>query len=191
MTDETLRDETLRYDIWVEEALRSVIKKTLAHVSEYGLPGDHHFYISFQTQAEGVAIPGHLRAQHPNDMTIVMQYQYDDLVIEDDFFSVVLSFGGKKEQLVIPYTAVISFADPSVNFALQLKMMPLDDDEDDAGVDADIVEIEDYDAAHLEYFEATRANSDAPNADQENNDGTDDDDKKTGEVIALDAFRKK
>ena len=191
MTDETLRDETLRYDIWVEEALRSVIKKTLTHVSEHGLPGDHHFYISFQTQAEGVAIPGRLRAQHPNDMTIVMQYQYDDLVIEDDFFSVVLSFGGKKEQLVIPYTSVISFADPSVNFALQLKMMPLDD-EDDAGEDADIVEIEDYDAAHLEYFEATRANSDEPNASQENDaDDDGDDDKKSGEVIALDAFRKK
>lgn len=197
MTDETLRDETLRYDIWVEEALRSVIKKTLTHVSEHGLPGDHHFYISFQTQAVGVAIPGHLRAQHPNDMTIVMQYQYDDLVIEDDFFSVVLSFGGKKEQLVIPYTAVISFADPSVNFALQLKMMQMDDDVDvdvDAGDDADIVELENYDAAHLEYFEATRANSDVPNAGQKNDgdaDGDDDDDKKSGEVIALDAFRKK
>lgn len=184
-----MTDETLRYDIWVEEALRSVIKKTLVHVSEYGLPGDHHFYISFQTQADGVSIPGRLRAQHPNDMTIVMQYQYDDLVIEDDFFSVVLSFGGKKEQLVIPYTSVISFADPSVNFALQLKMMPLDDEDE-----ADIAEIEDYDSAHLEYFEATRANSDVPNAGagQDGPEGNeDDDDKKSGEVIALDAFRKK
>lgn len=190
MTDETLRDETLRYDIWVEEALRSVIKKTLVHVSEHGLPGDHHFYISFLTQAEGVSIPGRLRAQHPNDMTIVLQYQYDDLTINEDTFSVVLSFGGKKEQLVIPYTAVISFADPSVNFALQLKMMPIGDDEDED--DADVVDMENYDAAHLEYFEATRANSDAPvtNQDHAGKDG-DDDDKKSGEVIALDAFRKK
>jgi len=194
MTDETLSDETLRYDIWVEEALRSVIKKTLVHVSEHGLPGDHHFYISFLTQAEGVSIPGRLRAQHPNDMTIVLQYQYDDLVINEDTFSVVLSFGGKKEQLVIPYTSVISFADPSVNFALQLKMMPMGEGEEDDidGDDADVVDIENYDAAHLEYFEATRANSDAPATGQDAGaSDDDDDDKKSGEVIALDAFRKK
>jgi len=180
-----MTDELLRYDIWVEEALRSVIKKTLTYVFDHGLPGDHHFYISFLTQAEGVIIPGHLRAQHPGDMTIVLQYQYDDLIVSEDTFSVVLKFGGKKEHLVIPYTAVISFADPSVNFALQLKMMSLDDeDAEDDNTDED---------AHIEYFEAPRANADAPvtNATVERTETDDDDDKKYGEVITLDAFRKK
>ena len=172
-----MTDETLRYDIWVEEALRSVIKKTLVHVAGHGLPGDHHFYITFLTQDEGVQIPGRLRAQHPNDMTIVLQYQYDDLQAGDDAFSVSLSFGGIKERLVIPYAAVISFADPSVNFALQLKMLPIDDEDDD----------EDYDSESLEHLGATRrtGSADATHGDD------DDDEPKTGEVIALDSFRKK
>ncbi|MCW8916599.1 MAG: ClpXP protease specificity-enhancing factor SspB [Magnetovibrio sp.] len=184
-----MNEETLRYDIWVEEALRSVIKKTLAHVHEHGLPGDHHFYISFQTQDEGVSIPPRLRAQHPNDMTIVLQYQFENLKIDDDAFSVTLSFGGQKEDLVIPYESVISFADPSVNFALQLKMLPMDDDDeiDESEFDALGMSEEDYDASHLEYFEETRRRTD-----QDDGQGSaDDDDSKTGEVIALDAFRKK
>jgi hypothetical protein len=181
-----MSDETLRYDIWVEEALRSVIKKTIAHVAEHGLPGDHHFYISFLSQDPGVVIPPRLRAQHPNDMTIVLQYQYENLTAGDDAFSVTLSFGGKSENLVIPYESVISFADPSVNFALQLKMLPLDD-EDEADFDGSE---DDYDTQHLEYFEETRNRTNQD--DRGGNVGGDDDDEpKTGEVITLDAFRKK
>ena len=182
-----MTDETLRYDIWVEEALRSVIKKTLVTVAERGLPGDHHFYISFMTQDKGVMIPGRLRAQHPNDMTIVLQYQYDDLQADEDTFSVSLSFGGVKERLVIPYASVISFADPSVNFALQLKMLPMDEENDDEDGEA-------YDAEHLDYFDAARRDAHASatsGASDENGNDDDDDETKTGEVITLDAFRKK
>lgn len=178
-----MTEETLRYDIWVEEALRSVIKKTLVHVAEHGLPGDHHFYISFMTQDQGVNIPGRLRAQHPNDMTIVLQYQYDDLRADEDTFSVSLSFGGHKERLVIPYASVISFADPSVNFALQLKMLPMGEENDDF----DGEEGESFDAEHLDYFDAVRREKAAPEA----SDADDDDEPKSGEVITLDAFRKK
>ncbi|MBL4614960.1 MAG: hypothetical protein JKY27_08820 [Magnetovibrio sp.] len=179
-----MTDETLRYDIWVEEALRSVIRKTLTNVADHGLPGDHHFYISFLTQDKGVQIPGRLRAQHPHDMTIVLQYQYDNLNVNDDSFTVMLSFGGKKETLITPYASVISFADPSVNFALQLKMLPMDES-DDADFDELDTAIENYDATQLEYFEESRNRTNQ-------DDGTgEDDNKKTGEVIALDAFRKK
>lgn len=179
-----MTDETLRYDIWVEEALRSVISKTLKHVAENELPGDHHFYISFLTKDDGVEIPARLRAQHPNDMTIVLQYQYENLTVTDDYFSVMLSFGGKKETLVIPYASVISFADPSVNFALQLKMLPMDESEE-ADFDELDADAENYDAAHLEYFEESR------NRTNQDDGSGDDGDKKTGEVITLDAFRKK
>jgi len=173
-----MTDETLRYDIWVEEALRSVIKKTLVTVAERGLPGDHHFYISFMTQDKGVMIPGRLRAQHPNDMTIVLQYQFDDLRADEDSFSVSLSFGGVKERLVIPYASVISFADPSVNFALQLKMLPLEDEDEDGGD-------EHFDAEHLDYFDAVHNQSKSPARED------DDNEPKSGEVITLDTFRKK
>ena len=179
-----MTEETLRYDIWVEEALRSVIHRTLSHVAANGLPGDHHFYISFLTQDEGVQIPARLRAQHPNDMTIVLQYQFDDLETTDEDFSVTLSFGGKKERLVVPYASVISFADPSVNFALQLKMLPMDDEDDFDDMDDLTGEVEDYDAMHLDYFEESRNRTNQ-------DDGGEDGEEKSGEVITLDAFRKK
>ena len=178
-----MTEETLRYDIWVEEALRSVIQKTIAHVAEHGLPGDHHFYISFLTQDDGVVIPARLRAQHPNDMTIVLQHQFENLSAGDDAFSITLSFGGQKENLVVPYASVISFADPSVNFALQLKMLPLGEEDE-----FDDEEVEDYDARHLDYFEETRSRT---NQDDRHGGLSDDDEPKTGEVITLDAFRKK
>lgn len=181
MSEDTLRDDTLRYDIWVEEALRSVIKKTLAHAAVHGLPGDHHFYISFLTQDEGVQLPGRLRAQHPNDMTIVLQYQFDDLEAGEDAFSVTLSFGGMKENLVIPYTSIISFADPSVNFALQLKMLPMDEDEEDA----ETADLEQFDPGQFDDLVA------AHEASAKGDDSEDEDAPKTGEVITLDAFRKK
>ena len=181
MSDEHMSDDTLRYDIWVEEALRSVIRKTLSHVAEHGLPGDHHFYISFLTQDDGVVIPGRLRAQHPNDMTIVLQYQFEDLVANEDSFSITLSFGGQKENLTIPYASVISFADPSVNFALQLKMLPMDEADETDFDDMD-EDMEDYDAVHLDYFEESRNRTNQDDSDGE---------PKTGEVITLDAFRKK
>lgn len=181
-----MTEDTIRYDLWVEEALRSVIRKTLLHVNTHGLSDDHHFYISFLTQDEGVQIPGHVRAQHPIEMTIVLQHQFEDLNIEDDHFSVSLSFGGIKERLIIPYTSVISFADPSVNFALQLKMMAVDEDEEFDGEAFDIAE---FPEADIETFELPIEGSSRPANGQ--GEKSTDGDKKTGEVITLDAFRKK
>lgn len=111
--------ELIRYDLMVERALRDVVRQALVLVTESGLPGDHHFYVTFSTGFQGVAIPDYLRQKYPNDMTIVLQHQFYGLEVSDDRFAVSLSFNSKSERLVIPFAAVTAFADPSVNFALQ------------------------------------------------------------------------
>jgi hypothetical protein len=111
----------LRYELWIEEALRQVIRRALQHAATDGLNDAHHFYITFRTDAEGVKIAPYLRAQHPDEMTIVLQHQFWDLQVADDAFAVTLKFRGKRECLRIPFSSVIQFADPSVNFGLQLK----------------------------------------------------------------------
>ena len=175
-------DDELRYDIWVEAALRRVINNALDHASKNGLPGDHHFYISFLTQEPGVVIPERLLAQHPDEMTIVMQHQYDDLTVDEDGFGITLSFGGKKERLEIPYASVISFSDPSVSFALQLKMVPLEGDDEEYDLDSMDLPI---DSEVMDFEGASFSeNNNVSEKDKE-------DDTKSGEVITLDAFRKK
>jgi hypothetical protein len=110
-----------RYDQYVEDALRSVVRRTLDAVAEAGLPGNHHLYITFSTQHPGVEIPDYLAAQYPGEMTIVLQHQFWGLEVEEGHFSVTLSFNKVHERLRIPYTAITAFADPSVNFGLQFK----------------------------------------------------------------------
>ena len=145
--------------------------------TEHGLPGDHHFYITFKTGDDGVEIPSYLRAEHPDEMTIVIQHQFENLIVDADGFAVSLRFKGKLEQMVIPYAAITSFADPSVNFGLQLKTVTMDDEDlSDLGGDGD----EDYHEA-IEILAMTKDNDDPADHDQP----------KTGEVIALDAFRNK
>jgi hypothetical protein len=117
-----MTDDPLRYDLWIEDAFRSVVRRALNHTATHGLPGDHHFYITFRTQAPGVRVPSYLKAQHPLEMTIVLQHKFDDLAITDDGFSVTLSFKNKRENLYIPFAAVASFSDPSVSFGLQFKV---------------------------------------------------------------------
>lgn len=111
----------LPYDRWLEEALRGVIRRALAHAAEEGLPGAHHFYLTFLTAADGVELPSELRAKYPDEMTIVLQHQFWDLSVEDDRFAVTLKFRGRPSRLVIPLAAISAFGDPSVNFGLQLK----------------------------------------------------------------------
>ncbi len=113
--------DSLRYDRMVERALRGVVREALSAVAERGLPGDHHFYLTFSTQDPGVDIPPYLRDQYPEEMTIVLQYQYYNLEVDDDRFRVTLSFRNKHEPLSIPFAAITTFADPSVNFALQFQ----------------------------------------------------------------------
>lgn len=114
-------DDELRYDRMVEAALRGVVREALAHVGEKGLPGDHHFYLTFVTNHRGVTMPDYLRQKYPQEMTIVLQHQFFGLEVCEDRFSVSLSFSSKTERLVIPLAAISTFADPSVNFALQFQ----------------------------------------------------------------------
>jgi hypothetical protein len=114
-----MAEEPLRYDRMVERALRSVVRDALRETAANGLPGGHHFYITFRTGHPHVTMPDWLRASYPEDITIVLQYQFWGLEVEDDRFSVTLSFNGRNERLVVPYEAVSAFADPSVKFGLQ------------------------------------------------------------------------
>jgi len=155
------KDESFRYDKMVEKALRGVVQRALEEVVKDGLTEDHHFYITFFTDHPGVSLPSYLKERYPGEMTIVLQHQFYDLEVDENKFTVMLSFNNVPERLTIPLAAVTIFADPSVNFALQFQ--PLSDDEDD-----DI------------HFEAEELELDK-----------EDKQKKKGEVVSLDQFRKK
>lgn len=114
-----MSDNGFDYNLMVEDAMRGVVREALDRAAAAGLPGNHHFYISFHTGAEGVVIPSRLKAQYPDEMTIVIQHQYWNLVVTDWSFEIELSFGGKRERLVIPYTALSGFVDPEAQFGLR------------------------------------------------------------------------
>jgi hypothetical protein len=114
-----LKDSLLPYEGWIQESLRGVLRFALDRAAGEGLPGDHHFYITFRTDAPGVGMPERLRAQYPHEMTIVLQHQFDDLRTSDDGFGVKLYFGGVPAALSIPWAAISQFADPSVRFGLR------------------------------------------------------------------------
>ena len=161
-------DDILRYDKMVESALRGVVKKSVEEVMEHGLPGDHHFYITFLTDFPGVKIPDYLRDRYPGEMTIVLQYQFSGLDVNDTRMTVTLSFNNVPEKLEIPLAAISIFADPSVNFALQFQ--PLGDAMEEADLAA-LAELDDDDGP----------DDDGPSGGGET----------TGEVVSLDKFRKK
>jgi hypothetical protein len=154
---------TLRYDKMVEKALRSVVRDALAITAERGLPGAHHFYVTFRTDHAGVDIPDFLRAQYPHEMTIVLEHQFWGLEVDDQRFSVTLSFHSQAQRLTVPLAAITAFADPSVKFGLEFPAEP--------------VEAEPA-AVPVAAIEAKEAAPEKP-AD------------KPGEVVKLDAFRKK
>lgn len=112
----------MHYDLMAQEALRGVIKRALDVVAKKGLPGEHHLYISFRTDAPGVSISEKLRKQYPEEITIVLQHQFWNLDVRDDGFSVDLTFNKIPETLVVPYSAVQGFFDPSVQFGLQFEV---------------------------------------------------------------------
>ncbi len=157
-----MSEDLLRYDILVEEALREVVHRAMKKVADGGLPGEHHFYISFQTHFPGVELPPYLTEQYPDEMTIVLQYQFYGLTVTETGFNVMLSFNNIREKLSIPFAAITTFADPSVNFALQFQ--PL----------SEAIEISDNESD--DKTDAEKAAEDAS---------------KRGEVISLDKFRKK
>lgn len=112
----------IRYDLLTQQALRGVVRTVLADAARNGLPGEHHFYIAFNTQAPGVRMSVRLREQYPKEMTIILQHQFWDLTVNNDGFEVGLSFGGVPERLEIPFEAVKGFFDPSVQFGLQFEV---------------------------------------------------------------------
>jgi uncharacterized protein len=111
----------IRYDVLARDALRSVLRRVLTDAAEHGLPGEHHFFITFLSTAEGVKLSSRLLAQYPEEMTVILQHQFWDLVVTDDRFEVGLSFGGIPERLVVPFNSIKSFFDPSVQFGLQFE----------------------------------------------------------------------
>ncbi|MCP9629452.1 ClpXP protease specificity-enhancing factor SspB [Rhodopseudomonas palustris] len=111
----------IRYDVLAREALRGVLRTVLTDVAQHGLPGEHHFFITFLSKADGVKLSPRLLAQYPEEMTVILQHQFWDLVVTEDRFEVGLSFGGIPERLVVPFSAIKSFFDPSVQFGLQFE----------------------------------------------------------------------
>ncbi len=118
-----MAEDLIRYDILAQDALRGVVRKVLSEVARTGLPGEHHFFISFATTAPGVRISTRLLSQYPEEMTIVLQHQYWDLIVTEHALEVGLSFNGVPERLLIPFSAVKGFADPSVGFQLQFAVV--------------------------------------------------------------------
>ncbi|MBV9782926.1 MAG: hypothetical protein JO264_03820 [Acidisphaera sp.] len=114
----------LPYEDWAEEARRQVAVRALEHIAREGLPGEHHFYVTFRTDHPGVIIPQRLRAQYPQEMTIVLQHQFWDLKVDAEGFQVGLSFGGVPASLTIPFAALAGFADPYVQFGLRFRPPP-------------------------------------------------------------------
>ena len=123
MTEEAPPESQLPYEKWTENALRVVVLDALEHVIRDGLPGEHHFYVSFRTDHPGVSVPGHLKARYPTEITIVLQHRFWDLKVDRTVpgFSVGLSFGGVPAQLVVPLSALTAFHDPHVRFGLRFE----------------------------------------------------------------------
>lgn len=118
--------DLIRYDVLAQEALRGVIRKVIGEVVKTGLPGEHHFFITFLTSAPGVRISSRLREKYPELMTIVIQHQYWDLQVTDTAFEVGLSFSDIPERLLIPFAAIRGFYDPAVNFELEFDVRGID-----------------------------------------------------------------
>jgi len=114
-----MAEDLIRYDILAQDALRGVVRKVLSEVARTGLPGEHHFFVSFATTAPGVRISTRLLAQYPEEMTIVLQHQYWDLILTEEFFEVTVSFNKQQERIKVPFAALSAFVDPSVRFGLQ------------------------------------------------------------------------
>ncbi len=167
-----MTQDFLEYPKLVEQAMRSVVRSALEVVVDHGLPGLHHFYITFRTQEPDVQISDRLLAQYPEEMTIVVEHQFWDLVVEETGFSIALSFGGARESLSVPYAAISAFVDPSVKFGLQF--------------DATSGEKAETPSATPE----TTSDPDDPAASQTNIESTPAE-PGDAQIVALDSFRKK
>ena len=160
-----MAEQQFPYDMMVQEALRSVVRQSLTQVCKDGFRGEHHFYITFKTQAPNVALPDFLNQQYPQEMTIVLQHQFWNLQVNEEYFEVELSFNDKRENLVIPFGAIKGFADPSVKFELQF----------DEVTNTELISDEEISANETKTMTKNLT----------------DKGEKSGEVVSLDQFRKK
>ena len=178
-------EDLIRYDVLAQEALRGVVKKVLTEVAQIGsLPGEHHFYITFDTQASGVKLSARMKEKYPDEMTIVVQHQFWDFKTTESGFSIGLSFNEIPETLVIPYSAIRGFFDPAVQFGLQF----------DAG------EKEEEEKEEIHQLGAPEPVAALPRNDKKTSGSTNDetsedagesDDSSSADVVSLDSFRKK
>ncbi len=187
-----MSQDDLRYEAMVEGALRGVVRQALELAASQGLPGEHHFYITFRTEFPGVTIPARLKERYPSEMTIVIQYQYWNLEVTEEAFGVTLSFNDKRERLSIPLAAVTAFADPSVRFGLQFDS-GAEEDGEESGEGAAVTDLS-FEESKADAAEAEHAASAAKRRDRTAAPRDDDEaaaKPPAGKVVTLDAFRKK
>ena len=180
-----MAQDEIRYDLLIQDALRGVIRKVLIMVRDDGLPGEHHLYIAFDTTAEGVQISDRLKEQYPEEMTVVLQYQFWDLVVGEDRFEVKLSFSNVPERLVVPFESVKAFYDPSVQFGLQFTQPGAANDSARQHLAAAMPDL----VSDADDGEPGHGPHDPHPGDSEPEE--DAEPAKTGEIVELDRFRKK
>ena len=129
--------KSIDYGNLMHRAMRGLIQTVLKNVAANGLPGAHHFFITFDTTVEGVEMASWLRARYPAEMTIVVQHWFENLIVTDDGFSITLNFGNNPEPMVIPFDAVRTFVDPSVEFGLRFETQEQDEDEEDEDIEVE------------------------------------------------------
>jgi hypothetical protein len=132
-----MAEDLIRYDVLAQDALRGLVRKVLTEVVQAGLPGEHHFFITFNTRYPGVRISSRLAADYPGEMTVVLQHQFWDLVVTDSFFEVGLSFKGVPEKLHVPLRAITSFVDPHASFALKFDIAATEAEAKAGAIDAE------------------------------------------------------
>ncbi len=202
-----MAEDLIRYDIIIQDALRNAVRKILVEVNRAGLPGEHHFYIAFETTAPGVKISNRLRERYPKEMTIVLQHQFWDLQITEHAFEVGLSFGGVPEHLYVPFSAIKGFFDPSVQFALEFEPGKTGEElpAEFRIAERDLDSVEEFHArleSAVEQDEKEEANAAASETEETASDSEEDkeksesdetskDDNGSAQVVSLDAFRKK
>lgn len=186
------------YPAMVQDALRRVVCSTLGKVAEEGLPGEHHFYISFATEHSGVGLSEALRAQHPDEMTIVLQHDFRDLDVDDDGFDVTLRFGGVPQRLRVPFEALTAFFDPSVHFMLRFEAAS-DDSEFGEEFDDELLDSESGEASTgpkrvptdvIRQADASTARLRGPRP-VPSSEGDAEETGAPGEVVSFEAFRRK
>jgi hypothetical protein len=196
-----MSEDLIRYDVLTSEALRGIVRAVLQRVQKRGLPGEHHFFVNFFTGAPGVILSKRLKEQYPEDMTIVLQYKFWDLFVYDDRFEVKLSFNNVPERLVVPFTAIKNFVDPSVPYGLNPNQFAqsadgegaasqmFDADEAAASLPASATDYEAFSASGGAASSSTESDDDIAGSDEIKQDEMTE--AKTAKVVELDLFRKK